>query len=171
MVTMVNHVIISSGPSTGYLEGLQSVEEELYPLSCSYCLSTICKQNIICITRKRFFRLPSDESSNANAWPLCETTCLVLWLKFPIGLLLWWANSIGPGWCAGLPEPLLFVCCSRMLYACAIMFFFPWCNSSAYCHGTLALATLWADSADYKLVIFFLLFLENRIWHFMQIVS
>ena len=30
---------------------------------------------------------------------------------------------------------------------------------------------LWADSADNKLVIFFLFFLENRIWHFMQIVS
>ena len=31
---------------------------------------------------------------------------------------------------------------------------------------------LWAiQSADDKLMIFFLYFLENRIWHFMQIVS
>ena len=30
---------------------------------------------------------------------------------------------------------------------------------------------LWANSADNKLMIFFLFFLENRIWHFMQIVS
>ena len=29
---------------------------------------------------------------------------------------------------------------------------------------------LWASLADHKL-IFFLFFLENRIWHFMQIVS
>ena len=31
--------------------------------------------------------------------------------------------------------------------------------------------SLWANSADDKLMIFFLLFSENRIWHFMQIVS
>ena len=31
--------------------------------------------------------------------------------------------------------------------------------------------TLWANSAGDKLVIVFLIFLENRIWHFMQIVS
>ena len=31
--------------------------------------------------------------------------------------------------------------------------------------------TLWANSADGKLVIFFLCLLDNRIWHFMQIVS
>ena len=35
----------------------------------------------------------------------------------------------------------------------------------------LHLTTLWADSADDKLMIIFLFFLENRIWHFMQIVS
>ena len=35
----------------------------------------------------------------------------------------------------------------------------------------LTLTMLWADSADDKLVIFVLLFLENRIRHFMQIVS
>ena len=29
---------------------------------------------------------------------------------------------------------------------------------------------LWADSADNKLMIFFLFFIGNRIWHFMQIV-
>ena len=27
------------------------------------------------------------------------------------------------------------------------------------------------NSADHKLIILFLFFLENRIWHFMQIVS
>ena len=31
--------------------------------------------------------------------------------------------------------------------------------------------TLWANLADDKLVIFFLFSPENRIWHFMQIVS
>ena len=31
--------------------------------------------------------------------------------------------------------------------------------------------TLWATSADNKLMIFFLFFPENRIWHFMQTVS
>ena len=35
----------------------------------------------------------------------------------------------------------------------------------------LTITTLWVDSADDKLMIFFLFFLENRIWHFMQIVS
>ena len=35
----------------------------------------------------------------------------------------------------------------------------------------LTFTTLWANSADDKLVIFFLFFPENRIWHFMQIVS
>ena len=30
---------------------------------------------------------------------------------------------------------------------------------------------LWANSADDKLMIFFLFFIENRIWNFMQIVS
>ena len=33
------------------------------------------------------------------------------------------------------------------------------------------LTMLWANSADAKLMVFFLFFLENRIWHFMQIVS
>ena len=31
--------------------------------------------------------------------------------------------------------------------------------------------TLWANFADDKLMIYFLYFLENRLWHFMQIVS
>ena len=35
--------------------------------------------------------------------------------------------------------------------------------------GKLVFTTLWANSADNKL-IFFLFFPENRIWHFMQIV-
>ena len=35
----------------------------------------------------------------------------------------------------------------------------------------LAFTTLWAFSADGQLMIFFLFFPENRIWHFMQIVS
>ena len=34
----------------------------------------------------------------------------------------------------------------------------------------LTLTTLWANSADNKLMIF-LFFPENRIWHFLQIVS
>ena len=29
----------------------------------------------------------------------------------------------------------------------------------------------WANLADDKLVIFFLVFLENKNWHFMQIIS
>ena len=36
---------------------------------------------------------------------------------------------------------------------------------------SLTFTTLWAFSADDKLKIFFLLFPEYRIWHFMQIVS
>ena len=36
---------------------------------------------------------------------------------------------------------------------------------------TLTFTTLWAFSADEQLMIFFLFFPENRIWHFMQIVS
>ena len=43
--------------------------------------------------------------------------------------------------------------------------------SSAVVIGTWALTMLWADSADDKLAIFFLFFQENRIWHFMRIVS
>ena len=35
----------------------------------------------------------------------------------------------------------------------------------------LTLNVLWANSADDKLMIFFLFFLENRIWHVMQTVS
>ena len=35
----------------------------------------------------------------------------------------------------------------------------------------LTLTTLCANSADAKLMIFFLFSPENRIWHFMQIVS
>ena len=37
--------------------------------------------------------------------------------------------------------------------------------------GKLIFTTLWANSADDKLVPFFLIFPENRIWHFMQTVS
>ena len=40
-----------------------------------------------------------------------------------------------------------------------------------YLISCLTLTMLWADSADNKLMIFFLFSLENRIWHFMQIVS
>ena len=36
---------------------------------------------------------------------------------------------------------------------------------------TLTLITFWASSANDKLVIFFLFFLENRFCHFMQVVS
>ena len=35
----------------------------------------------------------------------------------------------------------------------------------------LTFTTLWANSADNKLTIFFLIFPENRIWNFIQIVS
>ena len=35
----------------------------------------------------------------------------------------------------------------------------------------LTITTLWANSADDKLMIFFLFFPENRLWHFMQIIS
>ena len=35
----------------------------------------------------------------------------------------------------------------------------------------LTFTILWANSAEDKLLIFFLFFQENRIWHFMQIVS
>ena len=35
----------------------------------------------------------------------------------------------------------------------------------------LTFTFLWANSADDKLVVFFLFFPENRILHFMQIVS
>ena len=38
------------------------------------------------------------------------------------------------------------------------------------CQFCLTLTTLWADSADNKLTIFYF-FLENSIWHFMQIIS
>ena len=37
--------------------------------------------------------------------------------------------------------------------------------------GVLTLTTLWASSADDKLMIYFLFFPENRFRHFMQIVS
>ena len=35
----------------------------------------------------------------------------------------------------------------------------------------LTFTTLWAFSADDKMMLFFLFFPENRIWHYMQIVS
>ena len=37
--------------------------------------------------------------------------------------------------------------------------------------AALTFTILWANSADDKLVLFFSYFTENRIWHFMQIVS
>ena len=44
-------------------------------------------------------------------------------------------------------------------------------TSGAVWIGTLTFTTLWAFSADDKMMLFFLFFPENRIWHFMQIVS
>ena len=38
-------------------------------------------------------------------------------------------------------------------------------------HLALTCTTQWVNSADGKLMMFFLFFLENRIWHFVQIVS
>ena len=53
-----------------------------------------------------------------------------------------------------------------------------WKRNAIFCtkqesnqHTAVLFTTLWAYSADNKLVIFFLFFPENRIWHFMQIVS
>ena len=45
--------------------------------------------------------------------------------------------------------------------------------SDFYCQVSIRLTftSLWANLAEDKLVIFVLLFLENRFWHFMQIVS
>ena len=40
---------------------------------------------------------PSNQSFSAHAQPLSEVTCLVLWLKIPLGLSFTWANSIGSG--------------------------------------------------------------------------
>ena len=40
-----------------------------------------------------------------------------------------------------------------------------------FSQSTLTFTTLWANSADDDSMIFFLFFPENRIWHFMQIVS
>ena len=37
--------------------------------------------------------------------------------------------------------------------------------------GTLTITTLWDNSVDAKLTIFFFFFPQNRPWHFMQIVS
>ena len=37
--------------------------------------------------------------------------------------------------------------------------------------GNLTITTFWANSADDRLMIFFLFSSENRVWHFMQIVS
>ena len=36
---------------------------------------------------------------------------------------------------------------------------------------TLTFSSLWANSADKKLMLFFFFFQEKRIWHIMQIVS
>ena len=41
---------------------------------------------------------------------------------------------------------------------------------SCSCHWPSTFTTVWANSADDKLVIFCLFFPESRIWHFMQIV-
>ena len=49
-------------------------------------------------------------------------------------------------------------------------FRFLYSNISQEFH-CLTVTTPWIISADDKLMIFFLFFLENRIWHFMQIVS
>ena len=43
--------------------------------------------------------------------------------------------------------------------------------SVANLHGAFTFSTLWANSADDKLIIFFSFFLENRFRHLMQIVS
>ena len=43
--------------------------------------------------------------------------------------------------------------------------------SAAAVTGILTFTTFWAFSADDRLMIFFLFFPENRIWHFKQIVS
>ena len=42
-------------------------------------------------------------------------------------------------------------------------------SSIAVVIASLTFATVWANSADNKLMIFFLIFPENCIWHFMQI--
>ena len=42
---------------------------------------------------------------------------------------------------------------------------------SNYMSKYLTFTTLWANSADNKLMTFFLLFPENENWHFMQTVS
>ena len=49
-----------------------------------------------------------NQSYSVHAWPLSEAACLVLWLKFPLGMWLIWANSIGYGQTACMPELLLF---------------------------------------------------------------
>ena len=43
----------------------------------------------------RIFKL--NRSFSAHAWPLSKVTCLVLWLKFTLGLPLTWANSTDSG--------------------------------------------------------------------------
>ena len=51
---------------------------------------------------------------------------------------------------------------------------FFWQNldmTELFCTDMLTFTTLWAFSADDKMMLFFLFFPENRIWHFMQIVS
>ena len=65
------------------------------------------------------------------------------------------------------------LCMHRMIW----IFTFCTCSKTLYCLVwpiylvSLTFTTLWAFSADDKLMIFFLFFPENRIWHFMQIVS
>ena len=65
----------------------------------------------------------------------------------------------------GYPKQMIQMKCKAM---------FSWKNTIKYCQIVkccLTFTTLLANSADDKLVIFFLLFPENRFWHFMQIVS
>ena len=51
-------------------------------------------------------------------------------------------------------------------------YMFSWNNKKDQVQtGSLTFTTLWAFSADDKMMLFFLFFPENRIWHFMQIVS
>ena len=56
----------------------------------------------------------------------------------------------------------LFVC--QGLFYCLVYILLP-------IRTVLTFTTLWANSADNKCMIFFLLFPQNRLWHFMQIVS
>ena len=70
----------------------------------------------------------------------------------------------------------------RLFFFCVCFFFLEWCmhthiHTHTHTHNlpvlfliVLTLTMLWANSVDDKLICF-LFSLENRIWHFMQIVS